>query len=42
MVFNAPKDTQEVEEILAGKVIGGHGVVESHGQPTSHEVTAVR
>jgi hypothetical protein len=41
--FNAPKDTQEVEEILAGESHGGgHGVVESHGQPTSsHEVTAV-
>jgi hypothetical protein len=36
--FNAPKDTQEVEQILAAESHGGgHGAVEAHGETTSHE-----
>jgi hypothetical protein len=39
--FNAPKDIQEVEKILAVETHGGgHGEVESHGNANSHEAPA--
>ncbi|MBX9887843.1 MAG: quinol:cytochrome C oxidoreductase [Flavobacteriaceae bacterium] len=38
--FNAPKDIQEVEQILAAESHDGHGAVEGHGEATNHEAPA--
>ena len=35
--FNAPKDIQDVEQILATESHGGHGSVETHGEAPAHE-----
>ena len=36
--FNAPKDIQDVEQILAAESHGGHGSVETHGEAPAHDV----
>ncbi|MDG2433457.1 quinol:cytochrome C oxidoreductase [Flavobacterium sp.] len=38
--WNAPKDIQAVEQILAADSHGGHAAVESHGESTAHEATS--
>jgi hypothetical protein len=38
--FNAPKILKKLKN-FSGKSHGGHGAGRTHGQPTSHEVTAV-
>ncbi|MFT5217298.1 MAG: hypothetical protein ACI83H_002435 [Glaciecola sp.] len=38
--LNAPKDIQEVEQILATESHGSHGAVEAHGEGEAHEAVA--
>lgn len=38
--LNAPKDIQEVEQILAAESHGNHGAVEAHGEAEAHEAVA--
>jgi hypothetical protein len=38
--FNAPRDIQDVEQILAAESHGGHGTVESHGEAPAHNAVA--